>query len=557
MAAIPRLEVGRPQRALLVGFQDQDNLGLRYLLSAVNGAGHAADIVTYQSDPGPLLGRVRAEAPELIGFSLIFQYMAPDFARVIATLREAGVRAHITIGGHYPSFDYEEVLARIPGLDSVVRYDGEVTLVDLLNHMAGGRDWRVIDGVAYRQGDGRIHSNRLREPVADLDELPWPDRTGIDYESHPFPTASILGSRGCPWNCSFCSIRPFYENQGGRLRRLRSPERVVDEMIDLFENRSVAAFLFQDDDFLATGRRAREWAGTIADLIVQRGYGGRVAFKMSCRSDEVEEESMRRLMAGGLTHVYMGVESGDEIGLSNMNKMIRPGTHLRAGRLLKSLGLSFDFGFMLMDPSSTFESIRNNIAFLEEFVGDGWSVAPFCRMLPYAGTPVRRQLESEGRLLGSPFEPDYKFLDPKLDLFYDWMLATFHTRNFTTEGLCHLLRYALFEARLRLPGANPVTDAERSQIQFIAAVCNRLACNMLRAALDHIEATPLAQLERDREYLEGLRSLEQREEARLTAEYIGYRRRIDAKRHGSIDGGFDKSWTHWAGDREAAGIGAA
>jgi anaerobic magnesium-protoporphyrin IX monomethyl ester cyclase len=557
MTAISRLASGPPQRALLVGFQDQDNLGLRYLMSAVNSAGHVADIVTYQSDPEPLLQQVRAQAPDLVGFSLIFQYMAPDFARVIGALREAGVSAHITMGGHYPSFDYGEVLARMPGLDSVVRYDGELTLVDLLHRLAGREDWRAIEGIAFRRADGTVHSNPLREPIADLDELPWPNRASIDYEGHPFPTASILGSRGCPWNCSFCSIRPFYENQGGKLRRLRSPERVVDEMLDLFETRSVSTFLFQDDDFLATGKRAREWAGTIADLIRERGYGGRLAFKLSCRSDEVEEQSMRRLMAGGLTHVYMGVESGDEIGLSNMNKMLRPETHLRAGRLLKELGLSFDFGFMLMDPSSTFESIRNNIAFLEEFVGDGWSVAPFCRMLPYAGTPVRRQLEAEGRLLGTPFEPDYRFLDPKLDLYYDWMLATFHTRNFTTEGLCHLLRFALFEARLRLEGANAVTSDERAHIQFIAAVCNRLACSTLRAALDHIEKTPLAELERDPEYLDGLRALEAREEARLTAEYVAYRRQLDARRYGTVDGGFDKSWTHWAGDREAAGIGAA
>src|ERR1044071_6908980 len=81
-----------PQRALLVGFQDQDNLGLRYLMSAALGAGGHRDIVTYQSDPAPLLERIRAEQPTLIGFSLIFQYMAPDFARVITALREAGVR---------------------------------------------------------------------------------------------------------------------------------------------------------------------------------------------------------------------------------------------------------------------------------------------------------------------------------------------------------------------------------------------------------------------------------------------------------------------------------
>ena len=554
---IPRLVGGSPQRVLLVGFQDQDNLGLRYLMASARAAGHHADIATYESEPTTLVSRVLHERPALIGFSLIFQYMAPDFGRVIAALRSAGVKAHITVGGHYPSFDYAEVLTRIPGLDSVVRYEGEVTLCELLNCLATGADWRKLAGIAYRLSDGGAYSNPLRHSVDDLDELPLPDRTSIAYERHPFPTASILGSRGCPWNCSFCSIRPFYENQGGKLRRLRRPERVVDEMQELFEDRGVSTFLFQDDDFLATGHRAREWAGTIADQIVKRGYAGRIAFKISCRSDEIEEDCIRRLMAGGLTHIYMGVESGDDDGLVNMNRMIKPDTHLRAGRILRSLGLSFDFGFMLMDPYSTFESIRNNIDFLERFVGDGWSVAPFCRMLPYAGTPLRASLEEQGRLLGSSFEPDYRFLDPRLDLFYDWMLAAFHTRNFTTDGLCHLLRYSLFEARLRLPGANPTTDQDRAALQLIASICNRTACSTLRAALDHVERTPLVDLEEDREFLTGLIAIEQQEEARLTREYQQYRQSIDARLRPAPDGGFDRSWTHWHAADELVGAGAA
>lgn len=557
MNALGQHAGGPGQHIILVGFQDQDNLGLRYLISAVAAAGHTAEIITYDSNPEALLRKVQAERPDLVGFSLIFQYMAPSFGKVIAALREAGITAHITMGGHYPSFDYGEVLERMPGLDSIIRYEGEATVVELLDHLAAGRDWRGIDGIAFRLDDGRVQANRMREPIADLDLLPWPERTDIDYESAPLPTASLLGSRGCPWNCSFCSIRPFYEAQGGRLRRLRRASAVVDEMIDLVEHRNVTVFLFQDDDFLATGRRAREWACAIADDIVARGYGGRIAFKMSCRSDEIDEETLKRLIRGGLTHVYMGVESGDEIGLANMNKMLNPEAHHRAGRILKSLGLSFDFGFMLMDPWSTFASVRNNIAFLERFVGDGWSVAPFCRMLPYAGTPMKRQLEQEGRLLGTSFEPDYKFLDPKLDLFYDWMLATFHRRNFTSQGLCHLLRYGLFEARLRHPRANPATNEDRAALQFIASVCNRQACNSLRAALDHVESRPLVELQSDRDFLASIMALEQREEARLEMEFNMYHRMRAGSPTPTRDTSFDKTWTLWQGDREAAGIGVA
>lgn len=550
---------GRPQKVLLIGFQDQDNLGLRYLMSAVNAAGHQAFIMTYGSDPGPILKRISRDKPDVVGFSLIFQYMAPDFGRVIKALRDGGVTGHFTMGGHYASFEPAEILRRTPGLDSVVRFDGEMTLVRLLHCLGTGADWRTLPGLAFRSDDGEIRVAPLARVVEELDLLPWPDRQSIDYEGHPMPTASVLGSRGCPWDCSFCSIRPFYEEQGGPLRRLRKPRAIVDEMIDLHRNRKVPIFLFQDDDFLAGGKSAKQWAMEIADLIVAAGFAGEIAFKISCRSDEIHEDVLERLIAGGLTHVYMGVESGDEEGLLNMSKRMKPDAHLRAGRILKQFGLSFDFGFMLVDPYSTFRSIRQNVDFLEAFIGDGWTVAPFCRMLPYAGTPIKRKLETEGRLLGTPFEPDYKFLDPKLDLFYDWMVKTFYERNFTNQGLCHILRGLLFEAHLRLPARNRVSEAQKTYLHYLTSICNRVACYTLRCAVDHIEAMPLLTLERNPGYLEGLTAHEKREEARLTGEIVQYYEWVHQD-HSPIPGpvgGFDKSWTFYEGDREAAGVGAA
>ncbi len=559
-ARIPVIgESGRPQKVLLLGFQDQDNLGLRYLMSAVNASGHEAEIMTYGADPEIILRRIRHEKPDVVGFSLIFQYMAPDFGRVIKALRDGGVTGHFTMGGHYASFEPAEILKQTPGLDSVVRFDGEMTLVKILHCLSAGADWRALPGIAFRADDGQVVVAALAKVVENLDILPRPDRQSIDYEGHPMPTASILGSRGCPWDCSFCSIRPFYESQGGPLRRLRSAREVADEMLDLHVNRKVPIFLFQDDDFLAGGKNAKQWAMEIADHIAAAGFAGELAFKISCRSDEIDEEILQRLMAGGLTHVYMGVESGDEEGLADMHKRMKPEAHLRAGRILKKLGLSFDFGFMMVEPYSTFGRIRNNIAFLEEFIGDGWTVAPFCRMLPYAGTPIKRRLESEGRMMGTAFEPDYKFLDPKLDIFYEWMIATFYERNFTNQGLCHMFRGLNFEASLRLPRRNRVTAAQRSHLRYLTSVCNRVACYTLRCAVDHLEATPLAKLERDKRYLEGLTAHEKREEARLTNEvgqYYHWVHQDESEIPGPV-GGFDKSWTFYEGDREAAGVGAA
>lgn len=538
---------GSGLRVLLVGFQDQDNLGVRYLTAAARHHGHDARIVTYTDDPSSLCALVAREQPDLVGLSLIFQYMAPSFARVVEALRRSGYTGHITMGGHYPSFDPVEVLERMPGLDSIVRFEGEITLAELLTCLECGRDWRPLAGLAWRDADGTVVVNPHRESVDDLDTLPLPERSDIDYEHQPLSFASVLGSRGCPWNCSFCSIRPFYEAQGGALRRLRAPEAVAAEMLALHRERGVVAFLFQDDDFMAIGRRGREWALELAEAIGKTEMRGKAAFKISCRSDEVHEETFRVLRdVGGLTHVYLGVESGELEGLDHLNKQLKPDAHMRAGEILRKLGLSFDFGFMLLEPYSTFAGVRGNVEFLERFVGDGWTVATFCRTLPYAGTPLKERLLQEGRLLGTPFDPDYRFLDPRLDVFYDWMLTTFRIRNFTDQGLCHLLRALQFELRAKVAGRRPATPGEQAQGRYLTAVCNRLAFYTLRSALDHCESRPLEELQDDTSHLDSLREHEAREEARLTQEVLAFYQsfREDVTEDASAwPGGFQRTWT--------------
>ena len=534
---------------LLIGFQDQDNLGLRYLLSSVRRAGFAGRIETYTSVPEPIVALAEQLKPDVIGFSLIFQYMSPAFARVIDALRAAGCQSHITIGGHYPSFDAEEVLHRIPGADSIVRFEGERTLVELMQKLSRGEDWRGVASIAHSQG-GKVVVNPLRPVLDDLDLLPLPDRSDIDYRSQELPMASVLGSRGCPWDCSFCSIRPFYEAQGGKLRRLRSPTAVVEEMRQLHFEQGAEMFLFQDDDFMATGRRARRWAEDIASGIIAAGLKGRIAFKISCRSDEVHYETMARLAEAGLTHVYMGVENGDDQGLANMNKRMKASVHIEAGEILRSLDMSFDFGFMLLEPYSTMEIVRNNIAFLDRYVGDGWTVAGFCRTLPYAGTPLKTQLEAEGRMLGTPFEPDYNFLDSRLDRFYDWMLLTFYERNFTNSGLNEVLRRLNFDARLKLPNRRKFGPSEQAKLRRITAECNGHALYCLRSALDYIEGTPLDEIDIRDGYLAKLTAHEKTEERRLLAELgaldavrFAWRQYLESDQEFRSLGGFANAWT--------------
>ncbi len=473
-------------RVVLVGFEDQDNLGLRYLSSRLKADGHATRIVAFGKGAAPILAAVRAMEAEVVGFSLIFQYMVPQFRAVMRELREAGVTAHFTIGGHYASFEPDALLAAIPELDSVVRFEGEDTLANLVGHIAAGSSWLGVPGLVHRGLDGPVHGPS-RQGRERLDDLPWPDRDDIDYRGQRTPTASMLGSRGCPWVCAFCSIITFYEGNGTKGRRRRDPVRVVDELEYLHRERGVEVVLWQDDDFVAGGPVAVRWAHSVAAEAIRRNLHHTLRWKLSCRSDEVKTDTLAPLVEAGLTHVYLGVESGDEDSLVHMNKRLKPDVHLRARDVLRGLGVSFDFGFMLMEPWSTVEMVRNNVRFLRAFVGEGDSPATFCRMLPYVGTASQRRLLDEGRFYETNLQADYSFLDPRLDVFYQWLLATFDSRNFTRTGTLNLLRIVQFQANLRKVG--PVLDAA---VRSIVSANNLAVFDLLDEALTHVETTPHA-----------------------------------------------------------------
>jgi hypothetical protein len=131
----------------------------------------------------------------------------------------------------------------------------------------------------------------------------------------------------------------------------------------------------------------------------------------------------------GLYLVYMGLESGSDEGLKTLHKQMTVEQNLRAVETLKSIDLMWEYGFMLLDPSSTFEAVRENLAFLRRIVGDGCLPVTFCRMLPYDGTPIKEELVRTGRLRGDVCNPDYDFLDPRLEAFYEGLTSVVNVRG--------------------------------------------------------------------------------------------------------------------------------
>ena len=406
-----------PLPSFLSGFERQENLGLGYLASTLRAHGYRICILDFEQASELILAEITRYDPIVVGFSLIFQFYLPRFQSIISYLRRAGVRTHFTMGGHFPSLSYQQTLQLLPELDSVVRFEGELTLLELADVLSVNEDYRSVAGIAYRQND-EVITTPMRPLISNLDELPFPERRHTNRALLGHRAAPIVASRGCIRTCSFCSIHMFYRSAPGKVVRTRKPKHVVEEMLMLHEQQGVNIFSFQDDDFPVFGPVWRRWTNEFIDELYLKGLPDRVIWKINCRADAVEEELFARMREAGLYFVYMGLESGNAEGLKTLHKQITVAQNLRAVEILKSLGMVFEFGFMLFEPSTSFASVREDLAFLKTVAGDGRTAATFCRMVPYDGTPIKDKLIADGRLRGSIYNPDYDFLDPVLTAFY-------------------------------------------------------------------------------------------------------------------------------------------
>lgn len=462
---------------LLVGHLDEENLGLGYLSATLRQFGYRVSVIDSEGDPGALLRSIRAEQPLIVGFSLMFQFHLLRFARLVRELRNAGIDSHFTIGGHFPSLSYQATLETIPELDSVVRFEGEETLLELADTLSMGGAWRGIPGLVWQE-NGEIVSSPLRPLLSDLDALPYPDRSKIKRAFVGRRSTHILASRGCIRTCSFCSIHMFYRSAPGKVVRTRNPVRVVDEIEALYTQDAIRLFMFQDDDFPVYGVRWREWTHAFCNALEQRGLSREILWKISCRADAVQEDLFARMRDCGLFLVYMGLESGNEEGLNSLNKRITVDQNIRAVETLKRLGIGFAFGFMLFEPASTFATVRQDLAFLRKIAGDGSVAATFCRMVPYDGTPIKDELIRQGRFRGDVCNPDYDFCDPKLGEFCH---ALGHFLDVTgwvhgLESVSYTLNSAWSELAVmqRLFARLPGIEAYRLRLQDLTRESNAL-----------------------------------------------------------------------------------
>lgn len=430
---------------LLVGYEEEENLGIRSIAAFLNHNGVKTDVEPYLDNfKDNILQRILEDQPAIVGFSLMFQRMLPDFANLIKYLRENEVKSHFTIGGHYPTIEYKGTLEAIPQINTVIRHEGEETFLELYKFLNDPDLWFKIKGMAFRNGK-ELKATPPRPLIKNLDSLPFIMRNKEPEKYRGLGVGSILASRGCYYNCSFCSVHKFYKDAPGSKKRSRTPLNVVLEMENLYK-KGVKIFSFKDEDLGTKTTEQKEWIKNFAYELRKRDFASKILWRISCRVDEVNKNLLLELKNVGLSFVYLGIESGNKTGLNVFNKHYQPEDIYRALNTLDEISMDFEYGFMLFEPDCTFDTIMKDIDFLKILCKNGKVPVHFTKMFPYVGTSLFLQLKKEGRLIGPPESPDYRYLDKRIELLETFFSQVLYNTLFEKNGVTNLLQKAKFDS---------------------------------------------------------------------------------------------------------------
>lgn len=368
----------------LVGRNDPP-LGLGYIAAYLRRAGHTVRL--YDLNNGGVTGElflrgIAALRPDLVGITTF----TPGFMRARALAAEVKRRLGclVVMGGPHATALSRSTLGAVPGLDAVIRGEGELPMLAIASQFdAGGRvDFSAVPGAAFLEG-GQYRESPGPGFLEDLDGLPYPAR---DLPDRPLyferrwlhggeKSVTVISSRGCPGQCTFCA-----NICTGRRFRPHGPEYFVGELELLNRSHGVSHFKIYDDCFTADARRVT----AICELILAKGL--KITWSAYGRVNTLQDEALVRLMKrAGCRHLILGIESGNQKLLNLMKKGMTLAAAEKCCALLRRCGIVYTNSFILGCEGETLETAEETIAFAVKL---GSELQNIPLMIPFPGTEL-------------------------------------------------------------------------------------------------------------------------------------------------------------------------
>ncbi len=325
---------------------------------------------------------IDTESPDVVGIAVktIKVKSAQRVAEICKSINEDIV---VVAGGPHCTILPEEMMAD-KNIDYVVRGEGELTMIELLESLEGRKSLENINGLSFRKNSKILH-NSNRPLVNDLDKIPFPAKDClINSESYDNEAVgNIISNRGCPFDCGYCAAHITWT----RKVRYRSVANVLKEITLLMDSFGTRQFTFWDDSFTLNKKRIIE----LCKVLSKEKLG--IKWGCNTRFDLLDEEIIGYMKEGGCNNIELGVESGSSRILKLIRKDISIEKMYNVADILRKYNLYWSAFFMVGLPTETPGDIKMTIDLM-------WRLKPnyatFSIYTPYPGTELYEVLLKEG-----------------------------------------------------------------------------------------------------------------------------------------------------------------
>ncbi len=357
-------------------------LGLTYIAAVCEAAGAQVTILDYivrGYSPEKLLEEISAFGPDIVGTNSVTMNFNPA-AEILGIVKQANPHVITLMGGPHVSFDHENTLALYPGIDIIVRGEGEVTVAELLEKIHAPEKWQGVRGLVFRD-KGKIITTDQRPLIQDLDDLPMPARHLLPmarYQALGYPV-SIITSRGCPNQCIFCLGRRMV----GTRVRFRSVGNITQE-IKILKSYGISFVNIADDLFTASKSRVKEFCRELVEQELN------ISWSAFSRVNTIDTETLKIMKEAGCHSVSFGVESGNPQMLKRVKKGVTIAQARKAAMACEEAGIRGHASFMVGLPGETLETMADSLDLQRELDME----SAFHFLAPFPGTTVREEIEN-------------------------------------------------------------------------------------------------------------------------------------------------------------------
>jgi radical SAM superfamily enzyme YgiQ (UPF0313 family) len=377
-----------------LGINVAPNLGLAYIAAVLEKDGVEVKVLDAAAEGiffDEVVERIREFRPHLIGAG----GQTPVSPRSLTIFRRAKKEADPSIvtlaGGPHFSFTDQESLEECSELDIVVRGEGEETIRELCQKLEAGESLDEVKGITYRNSKGRIARNEDRDPIANLDSLPFPAWHLFPVERYHWAGNRVIGissSRGCPYRCPHCITWKVHKGV-----RTRNPRKIVEEMLWVKRNFNHDTFFFQDD----TSFLSREQMEVFLDELER--CGEKLYWYYETREDVFYSyrDLWRRMTEAGLFKVVLGLETPDPriretYGKKGFDRQV---VEEMIDTLEKELDVLVSVCFLFGSPEDTDESMEATLKYGRYLYPDHCSFIVGSIAAPFPGTDMFERLKEQ------------------------------------------------------------------------------------------------------------------------------------------------------------------